>query len=108
MSAPVFAEWAILELLGHRRLAGYVSEQTIAGHGFLRIDVPDGEVTVTQLYAPSSVYGITPVTEDVARAVAARNRPQPMQAWELRALTPPRADDVDVDQDDDEWDDGGF
>ena len=30
----------VLDLMGHRRLAGYVSEQEIAGAGMLRIDVP--------------------------------------------------------------------
>lgn len=32
--------WAILELLGHRRLAGRVSEVTLAGTTMLRLDVP--------------------------------------------------------------------
>jgi hypothetical protein len=37
-----FSSWVILELLGHRRLAGKLTEQQIAGHGFLRLDVPSG------------------------------------------------------------------
>lgn len=37
---PAFESWAILELMGHRRLAGYVREITLAGAGMLRIDVP--------------------------------------------------------------------
>lgn len=40
---PPFEGWAILELMGHRRLGGYVSEATVAGAGFLRIDVPGDE-----------------------------------------------------------------
>lgn len=32
--------WAILELMGRRKLAGYVRDVTVAGAGFLRIDVP--------------------------------------------------------------------
>jgi hypothetical protein len=39
-SKPPFEGWAFLELMGHRRLGGYVSEATVAGAGFLRIDVP--------------------------------------------------------------------
>ncbi|MFH0899046.1 MAG: hypothetical protein V2A73_00300, partial [Pseudomonadota bacterium] len=66
-----FAEWAILELLGHRRLAGYVTEQEIAGAGLLRIDVPgDDGVVATQFYSPASLYCMTPTTEEIARAVA--------------------------------------
>lgn len=90
---PAFEGWAILELMGHRRLGGYVSEATVAGAGFLRIDVPgdDGgadpdSMVATQFYSPSSVYCLTPVTEEMARAVAARNRPQPVQRWELPAV----------------------
>src|ERR1700738_48765 len=35
-----FSEWVVLELMGHRKLAGLLTEQEIAGHGFLRLEVP--------------------------------------------------------------------
>lgn len=81
--------WTILELLGHRRLGGYVTEQTIAGHGFLRLDVPgpDGK-NATQFYSPTSVYALTPTTEETARAVAALAFPKPVERWELPQLKP--------------------
>lgn len=79
-----FAEWVILELLGHRRLAGYLTEANIAGASFLRIDVPSAP-PATQYYAPGSVYAITPTTEDIARAVAQQRTPAPIQRWELPA-----------------------
>lgn len=83
----VFAQWVILELMGHRRLAGWLTEQEIGGKGFLRLDIP-GEPTnkipaATQLYNPTAVYCITPTTEDIARRVALRDRPAPVSAWEL-------------------------
>ena len=81
--------WAILELMGHRRLAGHLTEQEIAGHGFLRIDVPDGEkMLATQFYSPSAVYAITPTTEEIARRVAATAKPAPVQEWELAKALP--------------------
>lgn len=40
-TAEGWAGWAILELMGHRRLGGYVREVTLAGAGFFRIDIPD-------------------------------------------------------------------
>ena len=44
MSEEAFEGWAILELMGHRRLAGYLREQTVSGASFLRLDVPgEGE-----------------------------------------------------------------
>lgn len=82
-----FAEWAVLELMGHRRLAGWLTECELAGKGFLRLDIP-GDQPATQLYNPASVYAITPTTEDIARAVAADCRPAPVQLWELERAQP--------------------
>lgn len=87
-----FDHWAILELLGHRRLAGRVTEAQIAGASFLRIDVPSNP-PATQFYAPGSVYAITPTTEDIARAVALGSAPAPVQRWELPAPAIPPQDD---------------
>lgn len=86
----IFAEWVILELMGHRRLAGFLSEQEIAGKGFLRLEIP-GQPGATQLYNPTSVYCITPTTEAIARAVATTSQPAPVQRWEL----PPAHDNAE-------------
>jgi hypothetical protein len=107
--ANPFAGWVILELMGHRRLAGYLTEQEIAGEGFLRLDVPDGNPTdgppkATQFYRPAAVYCITPTTEDVARLVAAGSDPAPVKRWELPApasTSPPAGFDGAWDEDDD-------
>ncbi|MGP3914348.1 hypothetical protein [Nonomuraea sp. 10N515B] len=98
-----FDQWVILEILGHRRLAGRVTEASIAGGSFLRIDVPeaDGQPAMTQYYAPSSVYALTPTTEEIARRAAALFRPAPVSRWEL-ASAPRTAAAVDAPYDDDE------
>lgn len=80
----IFAQWVILELMGRRRLAGFLTEQEIAGNSFLRLDIP-GQQGTTQWYNPAAVYAITPTTEDIARAVAATSQPAPVQRWELPA-----------------------
>lgn len=92
-----FEGWAILELMGHRRLAGRLSEVTIGGSSFLRLDIPgpsdpdpDDDLAATQFYSPSAVYCITPTTEAMARQVANLNRPRPVQPWEL----PPSVDET--------------
>lgn len=98
---PPFAQWCVLELMGHRRLGGHLTEQTIAGASFLRIDIPgEDDTSVTQLYSTAAVYAITPTTEAIARAVAAANQPQPVHQWELPArdpLYPGDASAADVD-----------
>lgn len=92
--AERFEEWAILELMGHRKLAGKVSEATLAGGAFVRIDVPgtDGNVA-TQFYAPGAVYCITPTSEDLARRFAAGCRPAPVTHWELPESASPARED---------------
>lgn len=85
LAAP-FEGWSILELMGHRRLAGYVSEQEVAGQGFLRLDVftiVPGPAVATQFYSPSAVYCLTPTTEEIARAIGAKATPAPVSRWEL-------------------------
>lgn len=89
-----FEGWAILELMGHRRLAGWVTETELAGAGMIRIDVPDRSTDhvvappVSQFYSPAAVYALTPTTEDLVLAVAAR--PAPVHAYELpRPALPP-------------------
>lgn len=71
--ATAFESWAVLELMGHRRLAGVVSEAEIAGAGFIRIDVyanGDVEPRSTAYYGPASVYAITPTAEETCRTHA--------------------------------------
>lgn len=95
-----FAGWVILELLGHRRLAGWMQEVQIAGAGFLRIDVPTGteDGAMSQMYPPSSVYAITPTTEEIARAVAKGCQPEPVHPWYVRRALA-AADDEEVETD---------
>ena len=90
MKEKTFEEWAILELMGHRRLAGLVKEQTIGSASFIRIDVPDGKggFSATQFYNPAAVYCMTPTSKETAEKVAARNRPEPVSRWELQAPDP--------------------
>lgn len=89
-NATAFEGWAILELMGHRKLGCYVQEATLAGAGFLRVQVPKakGGWAVEQLYPPSSVYCLTPVSEAVACGYALRCQPEPVTRWELPAPEP--------------------
>jgi hypothetical protein len=94
-----FGEWCVVELLGHRRLAGYVQEVQLAGTGFLRLDIPPAgdDPGRTQFIAPGSVYALHPVGEETARRAAGAWRPAPVQRWELPATPPSREDIADLD-----------
>ena len=81
-----FGEWCVLELMGRRKLAGFVREVTLAGAGLLRIDVYEGEATeasLTQFYPPASLYALTPVAEEIARRFAQANTQSPVSRYEL-------------------------
>lgn len=104
MADDAFEGWAILELMGHRRLAGYVREQEIAGAGMLRLDIHDQDRgVITQFYSPAALYCLTPTTEDIARKLGQRLRPAPVQRYELAPVRPAGRDDDEYD--DDEADD---
>ena len=79
-----FDQWAILELMGHRRLAGKVTESEIGGALFVRIDIPGREGwKTTQFYSAAAIYCITPTSEAIAREVAAMSSGEPVHAWEF-------------------------
>jgi len=80
--------WAIVELLGHQKMAGKLSEQVLGGSSFIRVDVPafEGSPAFTRLLTDKSIYAINPVTEEVARHMAERIRAQPIQEYDARLM----------------------
>lgn len=101
MSDTTEKKWAIVELFGHARVAGALSEESIGGGTFLRVDVPDVPAGTRDLeYAGSrpmpaipahtkhvgaaAVYAINWVDELAARIAAANIRHVPVQTYSLR------------------------
>jgi hypothetical protein len=77
---PEFEGWAVVELMGHRRLAGYVREAAAFGTSLLRIDVPGDDpdkAHATQYYGGGSIYAVTPCTEEIARSLSKQTRETP-------------------------------
>jgi hypothetical protein len=99
-STELAAEWGVVELFGHVRLAGRISEVERFGGKMLRLDIPDGdgEFLATQFIGNAALYRVTPTSEETARRVAKLGQPEPVRRWELPA---PDADD-DEDEDDEE------
>lgn len=72
------ALFAIVQLFGHQRIAGRISEQTFGGQTFVRIDVPeidlgDGRTMQahTRSFGQGAIYGID-WCDETAMVVAAR------------------------------------
>jgi hypothetical protein len=93
--------WAIVELMGHRKLAGYIGPAPIAGGAMLRVDVYAGDTekpTATQFYSPNAFYCITPAAEDICRRFGLNCVPQPVTRYELPALPAPPAVTLHADE----------
>lgn len=82
---PKFEEWCLVELMGHQRIVGKVTEAVIGGAALLRVDVPafNGEPAFTRFYGASALYCISPVSEEIARGLLSRNRNEPVSRFEL-------------------------
>ena len=80
-----FEEWAIVDVMGHQRYVGLVSEQVVAGQGFVRVDIPETDEVKgwTKLIGTSSIYAITPVDKDIALSMAARSKAKPVEVYQL-------------------------
>lgn len=86
--ADKFEQWAIVEIMGHQRYAGKVTEEVIAGAAFVRVDVPaiggaPGNPAFTKFFGPQSIYSLTPVSEEVARGIAMHLLKEPVNVYEL-------------------------
>lgn len=103
--SEVFETWAIVEVMGHRQFAGFVSEQSIGGSSFVRIDVPANEQyglhAFTKLLGAGSIYAISPCTEETARAFAAQSRSKSFSEYEAPRL-PSQCCSVEFIEDDDD------
>lgn len=75
--------WAVIELFGHQVIAGAVSKVEPFGSPMVQVDVPatTGQPAFTRQFNPSAIYGITYVSEDVARATAREARHKPITVY---------------------------
>lgn len=83
MENKTFDEWAIVELFGHKKMAGRVCEETIGGCSFVRIDVPKTKNAPawSKLLGQGAIYGITITDENTAKLCAESYNPEPMDKW---------------------------
>lgn len=83
--------WAVVELFGHQVIAGKVSKVEPFGGPMLRVEVPETSVkpAFTKDYGPTAIYGISYVSEEVARATAEAVAAKPV------AVFVPEIDDLE-------------
>jgi len=74
---PATETYAVVEIYGHRRHAGRISEVLVAGREMLRIDVPQGgswEAVETFEYGGGAIFSIRRCTRAQAEEANARPR----------------------------------
>jgi hypothetical protein len=76
-------QWAIIQLFGHKTLAGLVSKSEMLGQALLRIDVPatTAQPAFTQLYGDKAIYSVTFVSEEVAHKTAEAVQMNPINVY---------------------------
>jgi hypothetical protein len=83
------AQWGIVELMGHKVVAGRISKSEEFGTVLLRVDVPATETypEFTQMYGNSAIYCVTFTSEEVARIAAERAKVNPVSIYAPELIT---------------------
>ncbi|HEU4344076.1 MAG TPA: hypothetical protein VFU31_21180 [Candidatus Binatia bacterium] len=57
--------WAMVEIFGHTKVAGRLTERKIGVNVMLQVDVPKGdkEFSHSRLFGPAAIFSINPTTE---------------------------------------------
>ena len=90
------SNWGIVELMGHKVVAGLVSKSEMLGKPMLRVDVPATSIypEFTQFYGDSSIYCVTFVSEEVARRTAEANKTNPVSVYVPDLITREQLDET--------------
>lgn len=103
--------WAIVELFGHQRVAGRITQQTFGGASFVRVDVPEIEVeevtwedgprkTVrrsiqahTRSFGGGAIYAVNWCDEQTARIAAIAIKHEPLSPYSVKSAIDALPDD---------------
>lgn len=75
--------WVVLEIFGHKTVAGFMKLDDLAGKQMLRVEIPAvGDFPAfTRHYSPDAIYSITYVSEEAAVMVAAQIEDDPISVY---------------------------
>ncbi len=85
-------QFAVVEMMGHRKIAGAIKQSELAPGALIRVDVfgADGLIERTEHVGSSAIYDITICTEQAAKAAAIAHSPQPSFAYDILRQRPER------------------
>lgn len=96
--------FALVELFGHTKIAGRISDHAVGSSMFVRIDVPETKTVkqFSRIINPSAIYSITPVSEVICNEMANIFRVEPLNVFEInsiKGLSEGHYNDIDDDDD---------
>ena len=86
MKNQKFDVWGIVELFGHNKIAGRITEQAVGGCSFVRVDVPgnDNKPAFSRLFGNGAIYSIIVTDEETARLASQSFNSAPFDVWSIR------------------------
>jgi len=78
-----YGQWGIVELMGHKCVAGLISKEEMLGKALLRVDVPatSAYAAYTQLYGEAAIYCVTFTSQEVAVRTAEHIKVNPVSVY---------------------------
>jgi hypothetical protein len=75
--------WVILELFGHKVVAGLLTKDESLGAPLIRMDIPEttGYPEFTRHYHPNAIYSVSYVSEETARLTAEELQENPVSVY---------------------------
>jgi hypothetical protein len=83
MQDEIQKQWGIVELMGHKVVAGAISKDEMCGKPMLRVDVPATSAfpAFTQFYGETAIYCVTFTSEEVATRTAEKCKINPVSVY---------------------------
>jgi hypothetical protein len=89
-------QWGIVELMGRKVVAGRLSKSEMLGVSLMRVDVPatKGYPAYTAFYSDKALYGVTFVSEEVAKRTAEEVSVNPVSVYVPDLITRDAYDEI--------------
>lgn len=89
-------QWGIVELMGHKVVAGLIQKSELLGKPMLRVDVPATSAfsEFTQFYGEAAIYCVTFTSQDVARLTAEQCKVNPVSVYVPELVTKEKFDEL--------------
>lgn len=89
-------QWGIVELMGHKVVAGLISKSEMLGKPMLRVDVPATSAyqAFTQFYGEAAIYCVTFTSEEVATRTAEEVKVNPVSVYVPDLVTKEQYDEL--------------